>query len=61
MNADGSNQRLLAPDVNAGLESDLRSYFAPDGSKIVFVSQSLMVINSDGSCVRKLTDGLYAF
>jgi len=63
MNADGSNQRLLVGDVDAGLEEDLRSYFAPDGARIVFVSQSndIMVINSDGSGVRKLTDGLYAF
>jgi Tol biopolymer transport system component len=67
MNANGSSQKPLIDNVGAGTEQDLRSYFSPDGSRVVFVSvgpglsSDIMVINSDGSGVRKLTDKIYAF
>ena len=63
INADGSNQKLVARDVWAPSESEMRPYFSPDGRRIVFVSPSndIMVVNSDGSGVRKVTTGLYAF
>jgi Tol biopolymer transport system component len=62
-NADGSNSKEIASDVGRGPENGLQNYFSPDGSKIVFVSRSndIMVVNSDGSGVKKLTNQLYAF
>jgi Tol biopolymer transport system component len=66
MSADGSDQKPVIDDVSAEMEQDLRSYFSPDRSRIAFVSsergqKNIMVINSDGTSVRKVTDGLYAF
>jgi TolB protein len=62
MNANGSNQKPLIDNVNAGMEQDLRSYFSPDGSRIVFVSSEksyndIRVIDSDGSGAKTLTGG----
>ena len=58
-----SNPSALAGDVDNTPENGVQSYFSPDGSKIVFVSRSsdIMVVSSDGSGVKKLTDHLYAF
>jgi Tol biopolymer transport system component len=66
MNADGSGQRPVIGNVDAHMEQDLRSYFSPDGSRIVYIfaemsQSSVMVAKLDGSDVRKLTEGFYAF
>jgi Tol biopolymer transport system component len=64
IDADGSNQKLVAHDVSTPPDgAEMRAYFSPDGRRIVFVSASneIMVVNSDGSDARKLTNGGYSY
>ena len=60
MNADGSGRRELTDQSNVDGVTDVSPAFAPDGSKVVFVSNrggsyDLYVIGTDGSDVRRLT------
>jgi len=57
MNADGSNQRAITSDADAG-----QCAWSPDGAKLVFSSNRdgkycIYTMNSDGTNVKKISDG----
>ncbi len=62
MNRDGSGSKQISFDINIG---DGFPSFSPDGSKLVFQSNSekdsasINIINVDGSGLRKIGDGFF--
>jgi Tol biopolymer transport system component len=64
MNSDGSDQRLVSPDVDSTFD-DREPAWSPDGTQIAFSStrigiSAIWVVNADGSGLHRL-DGAYGY